>query len=122
MLFMFTNLLRVAHRQGIIVICLLGVKIRPYFVHIQSDLWRTKSYLSHTVVNKSILLILAPGISLVCVCPIMSLQSPSPDHPSLSLKIAANLPAVHPCSELSEPTEVREAITTLNPQVIAFCF
>ena len=42
----FTNLLRVTHRQGIVVIGFLGVKIRPYFVHIQSDLWRTKSYLS----------------------------------------------------------------------------
>lgn len=49
MLITFTNLLRVAHRQGIVVIGLLGVKVWPYFVHIQSDLWRTKSYLSQSI-------------------------------------------------------------------------
>ena len=49
MLNMFTNLFRVAHRQGIVVIGLLGVKVWPYFVHIQSDLWRTKSYLSQSI-------------------------------------------------------------------------
>ena len=49
MLITFTNLLRVAHRQRIVVIGLLGVKVWPYFVHIQSDLWRTKSYLSQSI-------------------------------------------------------------------------
>ena len=43
MVVMFTNLLRVTDGQGIVVIGLLGVKIRSYFVHIQSDLRRTKS-------------------------------------------------------------------------------
>ena len=73
-------------------------------------------------VNKSIILILTPDTSLVCLCLIVSLQSPCLDYPSISLKIAASLPSVHSCSELSEPMEIREAITTLNSQVIAFCF